>query len=368
MTSIPTTHKAIVLQTSLESSSPKWHQTSLQSLPLGSPSNNHSEITIKIISFSFNHRDVWQRKGMYPGILFPSILGSDCTGIVIGPTDHPFYNQQVLIYPAVNWSKDPKGPDMEGRPFGILGGTHLTEGIGTFAEYIHVPSSHCKLVPSFLNGDPKAAAIPLAGLTAYRAVFSKGEIRSGMNVLVTGIGGGVAIFALQFCTAVGATVWVTSGSVEKINQAKALGAKDGVDYKQNDWPSRLASLAMGPDKEPFLDVVIDSSGGDIMQKCRKLLRDGARVVSYGSTTGSNMSITMSEVLKNLEFRTTTMGSLLEFQEMIEFIEKHQIEPVVFKTLIGFESVEEGFEILKNGKQFGKVVVEISKAGSTSPKL
>ncbi|KAH9811797.1 hypothetical protein DFH28DRAFT_900215 [Melampsora americana] len=362
MTHLPSTHKAIVLQTSSSNKTPIWHQASILDQPLGLPRKD--ELTIKIISFSFNHRDLWIRKGLYPKIQSPSILGSDCTGIVIEPIEHPLHGHQVLLYPAINWLKDSKGPDVKGKSFGILGGTNLTEGLGTFSEYIHIPSSNCIPIPSFLIG-PNAAAIPLAGLTAFRSVFTKGKIQSGMNVLITGIGGGVAIFALQFCLAIGARVWVTSGSEEKLKLAKSLGAKDGVNYKQNDWPDRLSSML--PDDEPFLDVVIDSSGGEIIQKCRKVLRDGGCIVSYGSTTGSKMSITMSEVLKNLDIKTTTMGSLSEFQQMINFIEQHQIEPVVYKTLIGFESVEEGFEILKNGQQFGKVVVEISK-GETSSKL
>ncbi|EGG03345.1 uncharacterized protein MELLADRAFT_117356 [Melampsora larici-populina 98AG31] len=362
MTTIPSTTKSIVLQTSLPSETPTWHKTSILDVPLRPRTKD--EVTVRIISFSLNHRDVWIRKGLYPGILSSSILGSDCTGIIIDPIDHPLHAQQVLIYPALNWLKDPRGPDIKGKPFGILGGTKLSKGLGTFTEYINVLSSHCKPIPSHMIG-PSAACIPLAGLTAYRIVLTKAKIKPNMNVLVTGIGGGVATFVLQFCLALGARVWVSSGSEEKMKLAKDLGAQDGVNYKQNDWPSRLVSLL--PEDEPLLDVVIDSSGGDILQKCRKLLRDGGQIVSYGSTTGSPISITMSEVLKNLEIKTSTMGSLQEFHEMIDFIEAHQIKPIIFKTLLGFESVEEAFEILKDGKQFGKVVVEISK-GSTSLKL
>ncbi|KAG0150855.1 hypothetical protein CROQUDRAFT_37612 [Cronartium quercuum f. sp. fusiforme G11] len=365
MDSTPTTQKVIVLEKVIPSNSlgPIWHHSVLREIPLRTRAEG--ELTIKISSFSFNHRDVWIRKGLYPSILFPSIIGSDCTGTVVGPVGHSLQGVQVVVYPAVNWLEDSRGPDVPEKPFGILGGTRLTDGVGTFAEYIQVPESSCVPVPSHLSG-VHAAAIPLAGLTAFRAVFTKAEVKSGMRVLVTGIGGGVAIFALQLCLAVGAKVWVTSGSEEKLKAAKALGAEGGVNYKQDDWSARLASLL--PADRLMLDVVIDSSGGEIIQKCKHILRDGGRLVCYGSTTGAPMKITMAEVLKNLELRTSTMGSLLEFKQMVEFIGKHQIRPVVFKTLSGFEAVEEGFEIINKGEQFGKVVVVISHERPTSPRL
>lgn len=227
MASAPT-HQAIVLEKADACTQPTWHPASLREIPLRPRAAD--QLTVKIDAFSFNHRDVWIRKGLYPGILFPSTLGSDCTGTVVAPAGHSLYGVQVVVYPAVNWHEDSRGPE-PGNVFGILGGTQLTEGVGTFAEYIHAPASHCVPVPSHLSG-PRAAAIPLAGLTAFRAAFTKGEVSPGMKVLVTGIGGGVAIFALQFCLAAGAKVWVTSGSEEKLKAAKALGAEGGVIYKQ----------------------------------------------------------------------------------------------------------------------------------------
>ncbi|POW01539.1 hypothetical protein PSTT_12431 [Puccinia striiformis] len=369
MIELPTSQKSIQLieqpssaNGTTHKTSAVWHEIQIKETPFEIPrpkiENEKDQVidnvilTVKVKSFAFNHRDVWIRKGLYPNIQFGSTLGSDCFGTVISPSDHPMYGNDVLVYPAVNWLNDPRGPDVSGKAFGILGGSHETNGVGTFTEYINVPANHCVASPSHLDV-MNASSVPLAGLTAFRAVFNKGQIKPSSNILITGIGGGVAIWALQFCVAIGANVWVTSSSEQKINLACKVGAKAGVNYKEDDWPKRLSSLL--PTETPFLDVVIDSGGSDIAQKCCKILRPGGIIVNFGCTSGRPLSFTMAEVLKNLELRGCTMGSLKEFKEMVEFVDKHHIRPVVHTVLHGFEQVEEGFQILKAAQQFGKVV-------------
>ncbi|OAV91613.1 hypothetical protein PTTG_04238 [Puccinia triticina 1-1 BBBD Race 1] len=373
MIQLPKTQKSvqIIQQSSVAEStagkgSAVWHEIQIKESPFEIPERNIENeknqqsddpiLTIKIKSFAFNHRDVWIRKGLYRKIKFGSTLGSDCFGTVISPSDHHLSGKDVLVYPAVNWLNDPRGgPDVPGKEFGILGGTHETDGLGTFTDHINIPASHCVTAPSHLDL-MSASAVPLAGLTAFRAVFNKGQVKPSSNILITGIGGGVAIWALQFCVAIGANVWVTSSSEQKIEQACRLGAKAGVNYTEDSWPQRLASLL--PSETQYLDVVIDSGGGDIAQKCSKILRPGGIIVNFGCTSGRPLSFTMAEVLKNLELRGCTMGSLKEFKEMVAFVDKHTIQPVVYKTLRGFEQVEDGFQIVKAGQQFGKVVVVI----------
>ena len=107
----------------------------------------------------------------------------------------------------------------------------------------------------------------------------KAEVQKGHNVLITGIGGGVAVQALQFAIAQGANVYVTSGKAEKIEEAKKLGAKGGVSYKDADWPKQLQALL--PKDRPVLDAVIDSAGGNLTTLLVKLLKPGAKVAVYG---------------------------------------------------------------------------------------
>lgn len=170
-----------------------WHPIKLEDVPIPTP--ERGQVLVKILASGFNHRDVWQRKNAYPGTIFstsstPSILGADTVGVLVSPSTHALHNKRVLIAPAVGWLESPLGPDVEGQPFGILGGVEQTGGRGTYAEYVAVGEDDVIECPEHL-GNEGAAAAPLGALTAYRAVFTKSNVKKGDNVLITGIGGGV---------------------------------------------------------------------------------------------------------------------------------------------------------------------------------
>ena len=172
--------------------------------------------------------------------------------------------------------------------------------IGTLQEYVAFPAKDIELAPLHLS-DQEAAALPLCGLTAYRATVTKGHVRPGQNVLVTGIGGGVALNAMQFAAARGATVFVSSSSEDKLRRAKELGASAGVNYNDAEWEKKLAKLL--PKGRPFLDVVIDGAGHDIVNRTTPLLRHGGLIVSYGLTLAPQTPFTIKAVLKNIEVCT-----------------------------------------------------------------
>lgn len=213
---------------------------------------------------------------------------------------------------------------------------------GTLQEYATFAASEVEECPVHLS-TPEAAALPLCGTTAYRAVFNKGQIKAGQNVLITGIGGGVALAALQFAAAAGATVFVTSSSPEKIRLAKELGASAGVSYKAPKWEQDLAKML--PRSRPYLDLVVDGAGGDIVTRTVGLLKKGGVIVSYGMTLGPLVPFTMTAVLKNIEvcalvvfslftnglkLRGSTMGSRKEFHDMVRLpvpsLHSNQIHP------------------------------------------
>ncbi|KAG0340050.1 hypothetical protein BG005_003314 [Podila minutissima] len=249
--------------------------------------------------------------------------------------------------PSVGWTKDPRGPEED---YYILGGGPAP---GLFSEHFVAQQDDLFKVPNHLT-DAEAAALPLAGLTAWRAVFTKGQVRQGQNVLITGIGGGVALMALLFCVAVGANVYVNSSDDAKILKAIELGAQGGVNYKADKWDSQLQNLTHG---EPF-DVVIDGAGGDGFKAFTKLLRMGGIIVSYGMAVKSEVDYTMAAVLRNIEVRGSTMGSRVEFGEMVDFVAKHKIKPVVSQVWPGLEFAEEAFNVIRTGTQFGKLVLSL----------
>lgn len=218
----------------------------------------------------------------------------------------------------------------------------------------------------------EGAALPLAGLTGWRALVTKAGVNNaapGRNLLVTGIGGGVALQVLQFAVALGCNVWVTSGDQDKIDKAVKMGAKGGVSYRDKDWDKTL--LKKLPKDRPFLDAVIDGAGGDIVAKSTRLLKAGGIISQYGMTVSPKMEWSMQAVLKNIELKGSTMGSREEFRQMVKFVQEKQIRPVISKVVKGLrnaEGIDSLFADMRDGKQFGKLVIEISSEAGPSSKL
>ncbi|KAF8315460.1 NAD(P)-binding protein [Clavulina sp. PMI_390] len=255
-----------------------------------------------------------------------------------------------MLVPTRNWESDPRAA--EGKFWTIGGGPPG----GSFAEFVVVDRREVILVPPHMPLI-HAAAWPLGGLTAWRAVKINAEVKPGDNVLITGIGGGVAMIALQLAVALGANVYVTSSSPAKLEKAGELGARGGINYNAKNWPKLLGELLVQAGKKPTIDAVIDSAGGDILGQLGKVLSPGARVVVYGMTVAPEVKFRMVDVLRNIQIKGSTMGSRQDLIEATDFIAKHRITPEVSHVLRGLEEAEEGFKILQAGDQMGKVVIK-----------
>ncbi|MCJ1457506.1 hypothetical protein MMC28_007874 [Mycoblastus sanguinarius] len=341
-----------------------YHTLTLSTVPTPTPKSD--ELLLQIKTAALNHRDLYIRQNLYPSISFKTPLLADGCGIVL-PHPHSaagprasWTSQRVILNPGTGWISDPTAPE---GTYTVIGGTSTTL-LGTLQEMMAVPAADVELAPEHLS-DAEAAALPLTGLTAWRAFVTKsGNAEAGRNILVTGIGGGVAIMVLLFAVAKGCNVFVTSSSAEKIARARALGATGGVDYTDEDgWAKKLRSML--PKDRPFLDAVIDGAGGDIVGSTWKLLKLGGVVVSYGITSMEPPALPMQAVMKNIEIKGSTMGSRREFGEMVRFVAEKRIRPVVEKVVGGIgnlEAIEGLFEDMKAGKQFGKLVVRIEEQG------
>ena len=182
---------------------------------------------VRLKAAALNHRDLWIQQGRYAGLKFPCIPGSDGAGVVAATgsaADGAWVGREVIINPSLDWGDDPRA---QGPKFRILG---LPDD-GTWSEAITIPAANLAPKPAHLSWE-QSAALPLAGLTAWRALFTRAQLHSNETVLITGIGGGVALFALQFALAAGARVFVTSSSAEKLARARALGAAGGANYRE----------------------------------------------------------------------------------------------------------------------------------------
>lgn len=333
------------------------------------PKPGPGELLVKLSAASLNHRDLFQRQHLYPAISWDNPILADGYGTVVevgkGTSRSDLLNKAVILTPNRGWISDPVGPE---TMHAVVGGTSLTE-VGTAQDYVVVNEEEVVPAPAHLSAT-EAAALPLVGLTAWRALTTKACCTSpGKNLLVTGIGGGVALATLQFAVAIGCNVFVTSGSQEKIERAIGMGAKGGVNYRNESWEKELKALL--PKDRPYLDAVVDGAGGKIVPKLVRVLRQGGIIAQYGMTVAPKMDWLMSAVLANVELKGSSMGSRKEFREMVEFVNKHKIKPVVSRVVRGLDDLEgiDGlFDEMKAGKQFGKLVIEIDGRESSPSKL
>ncbi|KAM7214307.1 alcohol dehydrogenase [Rhypophila decipiens] len=350
----------------------------LQINTIPKPVPKAGEILVKLSAAALNHRDFFIRQHLYPGISFDHPLLADGYGTVIelGPnpssTASSLLGKNVLLTTTRGWESDPSGPE-DPSAYSVIGGAARYDA-GTAQEFIVVPEDEVVEAPGHLSA-VEGAALPLVGVTAWRALVTKcfnGDVGAvkGKNVLVTGIGGGVALQTLQFAVEMGAHVFVTSSSLEKIEKAKKMGARGGVNYRDGDWEKQLLGLL--PKERKFLDCVVDGAGGDIVSRSCKVLKNGGIISCYGMTLGPKMDWVAMGFLKNIELRGTAMGSKKEFREMIQFVGEKKIRPVVSRVVKGLDNVEgiDGlFEDMRAGKQFGKLVILIEgESGDSSPKL
>ncbi|KAM3423696.1 hypothetical protein BST61_g1108 [Cercospora zeina] len=332
------------------------------------PSPKETELLVRITSAALNHRDLFIRQALYGAIGFGVPLLADGCGIVIqtgsSPEAQKWLNKRVILNPGHGWASDPDGPESPSG-YAILGGTKLNP-VGTAAEFLAIPAREVEEAPKHLTSN-EAAALPLAGLTAWRALMTKsGQAQPGRNILITGIGGGVAVMALLYAVAAGANVYVSSGSAEKIAVAKKLGAKGGVNYKEKDWDKQLKEML--PKERKKLDAIVDGAGGDVVLRGAKLLRDGGIISQYGMTVGPKMTWTMPAVLKNIELRGSTMGSRKEFAELVKFVNEKGLKPLVSRSVKGIDNlkdIDSLFEDMNKGSQLGKLVIEISAEDAKS---
>ena len=314
---------------------------------LPKPKPVRDQVLIKLQAAALNHRDLWiqeeqEKTPRTEGI----ILGSDGVGVVedVGDDADPLLvGAEVIINPSMEWGMNPM---VQGDTFKILGAPDN----GTFAEYVVVSKKYIFERPEGLSLE-ECAATPLSGLTAYRALFSKARLRAKEKVLITGIGGGAALWALTFAVAYGARTYVTSASQEKIQRAIALGAIDGFNYADSSWAEVAA-------KSGGFDIIIDSAGGDQFAKLFDLALPGGRIVNFGRTAGQITNVpTRLLYWKQLSIFGSTMGTRDEFLSMIDFVESRHLK-LVIDSVYSLEQIHEAFARMKSKDHFGKIVLKI----------
>ncbi|MBV8489989.1 MAG: zinc-binding dehydrogenase [Candidatus Eremiobacteraeota bacterium] len=317
----------------------------IDEIPIPQPAPG--EVLVRVRAAAFNRRDVFITQGLYPRIGLPVTLGSDGAGEIAAVGEGVDANRigsEVMIDPMLDWGGDPHVWDASKSS--LLG----MPRDGTFAQYVTVPAANAYAKPDRLTME-QAAAIPLAGLTAYRAVFTRGALQPGETVLVTGIGGGVQTFVLLFAKHAGARAIVTSSSDLKLSRAKSMGADETLNYKTApDWHKELRRL--GP-----IDLVIDSSGGETLAKAIDAVRPGGRIAIYGGTNGDATIKPFPIFWKHLTILGSSMGSPHDFAAMLAFFRESELEPAI-DDVYPMEQAVAAAEYMASSSQFGKIVLRI----------
>jgi zinc-binding alcohol dehydrogenase/oxidoreductase len=304
------------------------------------------EVVIDLRAAALNRRDLRVVAGGWPGVTTPIVPGSDGVGVVraLGSGAGGFTEgDEVLAFPSLAWGDDPRvlGPD-----FRILGGPDD----GTFAEQVCVPAANVFAKPARLSAE-EAAALPLAGVTAWRALFARGGLSSGQSVLVLGAGAGTSTFAVQFAHAAGARVFVTSSSPAKIARSLELGAEAGFDYGEAGWEQAVVERSGGG-----VDLVLDSAG--TWSASAACLRPGGRLVVFGGTASASAELDVrSFYFKQIEIAGTMMGSPVDFRDLLRACESQSWTPVV-DSARPLSEVAEALRRQAASEQFGKLVLTV----------
>lgn len=308
------------------------------------PEPGPGEVRVDLVAASLNRRDWWIRRG--GKVALPQVLGSDGAGVVSalgeGVTGVAI-GDEVVLYPGIRWGE---GEEHPGPEFEVRG----VPSQGTYAERICVSSHDLRPRPAGWSW-AAAAALPVAGITAWRAVVTHALAGPGRTVFVPGAGGGAAVFCVQIAAALGADVRVTTSTPQKLERALELGASGGALYTDPDWPEQIGEV----------DAVVDSVGGEALwEACIGLLRRGGRLVNFADTAGDYGRVLLARLfLEHLQVIGTTLGSPREFDALLAHCGQASWRPVI-DSVFPLAEAAVAHERLDAGDRFGKIVLAIGE--------
>lgn len=321
----------------------------LKPVEIVEPEPAPGEVLVRLRAAALNHRDLYLLQGGRTPAGHTFVLGSDGAGTIeaIGPgVREAGVGDQVLIYPSMRWGNRESAP---GPGFEVLGGVDN----GTFAQYIALPLENVRRKPDHLSWE-EAAALPLSGITAYRALIPRAGLQAGESVLIHGIGGAVALAALQIAVAKSARAIVTSSSDAKLERAKELGAAVTINYARIDWLTAVMDATGGEGA----DVVLESVGQATFAGSITAVKAGGRIVTFSTTTGGTPTINIRELFwKQASILGTAMGSPMDFTGLLELYRAHTLYPIIDRVY-PLADVGDAFRRLEAAEQFGKIILTL----------
>ena len=316
------------------------------------------DVRVRIRAAAINRLDWWVLNGIpgvkiHPGWVVGSdgageidAVGADVQGLNVG--DHVILNPGVVDRSCTcEYCRDGDQPLC--LTFQVLG-EHRQ---GTIADYVVLPAANVRTIPKSTSFET-AAAFPLATLTAWRMIVTRARVQPRDHVLIWGIGGGVALAALQIVKRIGATAWVTSSSPEKLERAKLLGADHMLDHRQPELGREIRART----GKRGVDVVIDSVGEATWPQSLIALGRRGRLVTCGGTSGPNVQLDVRRMFWNQwTLMGSTMGSDAEFDAITALFGGGELEPPI-DSVWPLEDARAAYDRLDSGAQFGKVVIRL----------
>ncbi len=318
------------------------------------PHAGHGEAIVRVKACALNHLDLWIRQGM-PGakIPLPHILGCDIAGEVekLGPgTSGVRIGQKVLIAPGISCGRCEfcrTGWDSLCDHYRIMG----FQANGGYAEYVKAPVRN--LIPIAKEWTfEEWAAVPLVFLTAWHMLVTRVQLKKGESILIHAAGSGVGSAAIQIAKYLGAKVFTTVGSDEKIKRAKALGADEVINYQKKDFSLEVRRL----NRNHGVDVVFEHIGPATFQKSVASLTRKGRIVTCGVTSGPLVSLDLRFVfVRQLSIFGAYMGGLKELKTVVELVRKKKLRPIVDKVFPLSKAREAQTRMLER-QNFGKIIL------------
>jgi len=314
------------------------------------PTLGPRQVLVRIEAASLNYRDLLILRGQLGPVREGLVPLSDGAGTVVAIGAAVTRWQEgdrvaPIFYPA--WVG---GPYREAYGPSALGGG---DSDGVLTDLITVPEESLVSIPDALNAD-EASTLPCAALTAWQALVVRGRLKAGDTILVQGTGG-VALFALQFATALGAKAIVLSSSDAKRERAQRFGAWATVNYRTTpDWDIEVRRLTDGRG----VSHVLELGGPDTFDRSLRALAAGGRIAQIGVLTGFGpQSNLMRLQMINAAINGINVGSGEQFNAMNEFIVAHGIKPVIDRRFT-FDETEAAYDHLASGQQFGKIAITL----------
>jgi NADPH:quinone reductase-like Zn-dependent oxidoreductase len=322
---------------------------------VATPAPGPGQVLIGLRAAALNHLDLFVRTGQTPGVTLPHIGGADGAGVVLangpGATRYPA-GTRVFFDPGLSdgiCDYCARGEHSLCDRWEILG-EHRD---GTFAQAVVMPEINLRAIPGELSFE-EAAAFPLVFLTAWRMLMTKARVIPGESVLILGIGGGVALAALQIAKHAGARVFVTSGSAEKLKRAQALGADVLINHQETDFSKEVWRIT----EKRGIDVIVDNVGAATWDRSIRALARGGRLVICGATSGPKPDEDLRRLfVKQVTIYGSTMGTRHDWEQLNQLLAAKTLRPIVDRVF-KLEQAAQAQALMESQGQFGKIVLSI----------